>query len=143
MGKTIRFNEKGFSLLEVLIAVTLFAFFITAFLTSTGYNVSDSSLTEQQIILQGLAERKVNELLLDPPKFQNVTDNFKETKTFEESDLSGYEYTIELKKLIIPDFAQLFSQKDGSAMDKFAAMGASSNAYTSFTHTAYLFSCTD
>ena len=28
-------------------------------------------------------------------------------------------------------------------MDKFAAMGASSNAYTSFTHTAYLFSCTE
>ena len=38
---------------------------------------------------------------------------------------------------------KLFSQKDGSAMDKFAAMGASSNAYTSFTHTAYLFSCTE
>jgi len=38
---------------------------------------------------------------------------------------------------------KLFSQKDGSAMDKFAAMGSSSNAYTSFTHTSYLFSCTD
>lgn len=37
---------------------------------------------------------------------------------------------------------KLFSQIDGSAMDKFAAMGASSNAYTSFTHTSYLFSCT-
>lgn len=37
---------------------------------------------------------------------------------------------------------KLFSMKDGSAMDKFAEMGASSNAYTSFTHTAYLFSCT-
>ena len=38
---------------------------------------------------------------------------------------------------------KLFSMKDGSAMDKFAEMGASSNAYTSFTHTSYLFSCTD
>jgi predicted Zn-dependent peptidase len=38
---------------------------------------------------------------------------------------------------------KLFSMKDGSAMDKFAAMGSSSNAYTSFTHTSYLFSCTD
>lgn len=38
---------------------------------------------------------------------------------------------------------KLFSMKDGSAMDKFAEMGASSNAYTSFTHTSYLFSCTE
>ena len=51
--------------------------------------------------------------------------------------------------VIVPDGVahflehKLFSQKDGSAMDKFAAMGASSNAYTSFTHTAYLFSCTE
>ena len=37
---------------------------------------------------------------------------------------------------------KLFSQKDGSAMDKFAVMGGNSNAYTSFTHTSYLFSCT-
>ena len=37
---------------------------------------------------------------------------------------------------------KLFSMKDGSAMDKFAEMGSSSNAYTSFTHTSYLFSCT-
>ena len=35
---------------------------------------------------------------------------------------------------------KLFSMKDGSAMDKFAEMGSSSNAYTSFTHTSYLFS---
>lgn len=38
---------------------------------------------------------------------------------------------------------KLFSMKDGSAMDKFAEMGSSSNAYTSFTHTSYLFSCTE
>jgi len=38
---------------------------------------------------------------------------------------------------------KLFSMKDGSAMDKFAEMGSSSNAYTSFTHTSYLFSCTN
>ena len=38
---------------------------------------------------------------------------------------------------------KLFSQKDGSAMDKFAEMVSSSNAYTSFTHTSYLFSCTN
>lgn len=35
---------------------------------------------------------------------------------------------------------KLFEQEDGPVMDKFSALGASSNAYTSFDHTAYLFS---
>ncbi len=107
-------NEQGFSLLEVMIAITLFAFFVTAYLTSQGYNVEDSRLSEEQLILQQLAERKVNELVLDPPKFTNVTATLKETKTFEEADFKNYEYTLEIKKLTIPDFAQLFSQKDAT-----------------------------
>ena len=38
---------------------------------------------------------------------------------------------------------KLFEQKDGSVMDKFAALGSSPNAYTGFGQTVYLFSCTD
>lgn len=39
---------------------------------------------------------------------------------------------------------KLFEQPDGSnAFDKFSMYGASANAYTSFTNTCYLFSCTD
>jgi prepilin-type N-terminal cleavage/methylation domain-containing protein len=104
-------DQKGFSLIEVLIAITLFAFFVTAFLTSQGYNVSDSELSEQQLELQQLCERKINELFLNPPKFQNILGTLKETKTFEEKELSNFEYTLEIKKLTIPDFGQLFGQK--------------------------------
>jgi len=51
--------------------------------------------------------------------------------------------------IIVPDGIahflehKLFEQEDGSVMDKFAALGSSPNAYTSFNKTAYLFSCTD
>lgn len=38
---------------------------------------------------------------------------------------------------------KLFEQKDGSVMDKFAKLGSNPNAYTSFSQTVYLFSCTD
>jgi len=38
---------------------------------------------------------------------------------------------------------KLFEQEDGSVMDKFSKLGSSPNAYTSFTQTVYLFSCTD
>ncbi|MGE3610062.1 MAG: prepilin-type N-terminal cleavage/methylation domain-containing protein [Bacteriovoracaceae bacterium] len=114
-NKINQLKQAGFSLLEVMIAITLFAFFITAFLTSSGYNVSDSQLSEEQITLQMLCERKINELYLDPPKFTNVTNNLKETKTFEDKNFSNYEYTLELKKLTIPDFAELFGQKDAAS----------------------------
>ncbi len=38
---------------------------------------------------------------------------------------------------------KLFESEDGDAFTRFAATGASSNAYTSFDRTCYLFSCTD
>lgn len=38
---------------------------------------------------------------------------------------------------------KLFEQKDGNVMDKFAALGASPNAYTSFHQTVYWFTCTE
>jgi len=38
---------------------------------------------------------------------------------------------------------KLFEQKDGSIMDKFSELGSSPNAYTGFSHTVYLFTCTD
>lgn len=100
-----------------MIAITLFAFFVTAYLTSQGYNVEDSRLSEEQLTLQQLAERKINELVLDPPKFSNATQNLVETKSFEESEFKNYEYTLELKRLTIPDFAQLFAQKGNATED--------------------------
>ncbi len=111
MERQVRIAQKGFSLLEVMIAMTLFAFFVVAFLTSQGYNVADSALSEEQLILQSLCERKINELIINPPKFTNADATLKETKTFEESEYKNYEYTLELKKLIFPDFGQLFSQQ--------------------------------
>ena len=52
-------------------------------------------------------------------------------------------------KVTIPDGVahflehKLFDDEEGNVFDRFAAYGASPNAYTSFTHTTYLFSCTD
>jgi prepilin-type N-terminal cleavage/methylation domain-containing protein len=121
----ISHNQKGFSLLEVMIAITLFAFFVTAFLTSQGYNVSDSSLSQEQLTLQLLCEKKINELYINPPKFSNVTANTKDTKTFEEEDYRNYEWTLEIKKIVVPDFGQLMNQQaaSGAAADPSASAG--------------------
>ena len=107
-------NQKGFSLIEVMIAIALFAFFIVAYVTSQGYNIDDSRITEEQLRLQELCEGEINKILINPPKFTNAQSNSKETKSFEDKSLSNYSYTLELKKLTIPDFAQLFAQKGGA-----------------------------
>lgn len=101
----------GFSLLEVMIALTLFAIFASAFLVSQGYNVSDSALSEEQIRLHSLCERKMSEVLLNPPKFSNAMSDLKETKTFENKEDQNYSYTVEWKKLKIPDFGKIFAQQ--------------------------------
>lgn len=38
---------------------------------------------------------------------------------------------------------KLFEQEDGSVMEKFSQLGSNPNAYTGFSQTVYLFSCTD
>ena len=38
---------------------------------------------------------------------------------------------------------KLFEQETGSVMEKFSGLGSSPNAYTGFSQTVYLFSCTD
>ncbi len=55
----------------------------------------------------------------------------------------------ETKETSVPDGIahflehKLFEQEDGSVMDKFSQLGSEPNAYTSFTQTVYLFSCTE
>lgn len=53
------------------------------------------------------------------------------------------------EEIILPDGVahflehKLFDDEEGNVFDRFAYYGASPNAFTSFTHTTYLFSCTD
>lgn len=114
MEKRLIFNlhSKGFSLVEVMIAMTLFALFITAFLMSQGSNISGSINMEEDLTMQALAQRKINEVLLDKPTFTNATENDVETKNFEEEEYKRYKYTIEYVKLEFPNFQQLTGSEE-------------------------------
>jgi prepilin-type N-terminal cleavage/methylation domain-containing protein len=126
-------SQDGFSLLEVIMAITLFAVFAAAMLVSQGYNVSDSSLTEEQLKLHHLSELKMNEILLNPPRLGGMQEESKETKAFEDSELSDYEYTLEWKKLRITDFEKIFTSLGSSAAQAGddASGGATSDDATS------------
>ena len=69
-------------------------------------------------------------------KFGSVNNKFVPIDSEEECTIpDGVAHFLEHK---------MFEQSDGTnAFDNFAKYGANANAYTSFTHTNYLFSCTD
>ena len=113
-------NQNGFTLVEVMIALTLFALFITVFLMSQGSNISMSTQMSEDIMLHNLAERKINEAILDPPNFTNATENDVEEKNFEEEGFKKYRYKIEYKKLEIPDMNQLMGKTEDEANEDYA-----------------------
>lgn len=98
-------NNKGFTLVEIMIAMTIFAVFISAYVVSQGGNLMDSTMLREEILLKQLCEQKINEILLHPPEFKDNLTLSKEIKTFEK--YPEYEYILEWKKLKIPDLGKM------------------------------------
>ncbi len=111
MVKRVR-NEDGFTLLEVLIALAIFAFFSSVYVTRESYNLSLSSHIKEEVKLKDLCEQVINKVLATPQKFEETLLSVPETKKFE--DDQNYSYTIEWKKLQIPDFNQLLPEDQRS-----------------------------
>lgn len=115
MDKRLIKSHSGFSLIEVMIAVTIFGVFITAFITSQTGNISNSIQMKESIVLLRLCENKMNEAILDPPKFTNLTAKQKTTKSFTTEGYKHYKYTIEYKNVEFPEFSQLTGQTEDEA----------------------------
>ncbi len=98
-------NNKGFTLLEVMIAMTIFATFIATFVLIQGNNLNDSSMLREETILQRLCQNKLNEIILNPPEFREALTLIAETKTFEEND--RYEFSIVYKRFELPEFNKI------------------------------------
>lgn len=107
-------SQAGFSLIEVMIAVAIFAVFIVAFISSQGHNLFKSSNMKKELALNELAEMKINELLIAPPEFrESLTEASAETKTFD--DYPEYEYSIRMAKFFVPDIAKIQGTEEGEA----------------------------
>jgi prepilin-type N-terminal cleavage/methylation domain-containing protein len=58
--KNIRLlNDQGFTLMEVMIAISIFAIFASVFVTGQGYNLLDSSSLKDEILLKDICENKI------------------------------------------------------------------------------------
>ena len=66
--------QKGFSLIEVMIALAIFSFFATAMLGELSYNVSSSMQMAKDLDLHNLAEMKMSEVLIGKKEFTNATE---------------------------------------------------------------------
>lgn len=98
-------RNNGFSLIEVMIALAIFSVFITAFVTSQGFNISDSARFKNEVRLQLLTELKINELIADPPELSERLTLTAETGDMEED--SNYSFSITYKLFELPDFEKI------------------------------------
>ncbi len=132
-------NDKGFTLLEVMIALTIFAVFAAMFVVGQSGNLADSVQMREESLLRILCLNKINEILNDPPEFNDQLVISKEKKTFE--DYPNYEYTLEYKKLKIPDLSQI-AGKSGAGGGEGASGeedGGEDNAQSSTSANATIF----
>ena len=107
-------NDEGFSLIEMMIALTILAVFIGSFVFSQGQNIHDSIMIDEELKMQTLASLAMEKLLADPPPLNESLTLTKERKGFEDPLYSDYEFITEFKKFTIPN---LFSQAGGPDQD--------------------------
>lgn len=106
----MRNNQKGFTLIEVMIALAIFGVFIVAFVSGQGGNILDSTTMREEQRMFTLANNKLSEIINNPPEFsESLTSNI-DTKTFEEEQ--NYEWSVEFKKFEIPEFAAASGQEE-------------------------------
>ena len=107
-----KLSNNGFTLLEIMIAMTVFSMFVTAFVVSQGNNLADSSNMRFEYQLKNLLEKEVNELIVNPPEFTPglLIGNENDYKTID--DFEDYETKVEWFEFQLPDLSQL-NKKEG------------------------------
>jgi prepilin-type N-terminal cleavage/methylation domain-containing protein len=109
-------NQSGFTLMEVMIALVIFAVFATAFVTGQGYNLLDSSKLREELLMKDYCENKINEIIVNPPELTEALTLAKETKEVKEN--KDYQTTVEYKKLFIPDMSKITGDQEAESKEE-------------------------
>ena len=78
-------------------------------MVSQGQNLSDSAQLQEDLVLRRLAEEVMDHIILLPPELSSALTLAPETKKFED-EYENYEYTIEYKKIELPNLRELNNQ---------------------------------
>ena len=104
---------SGFTLLEIMIAMTVFSFFVTAYVVSQGNNLADSSNMRFEYEMKNILEQEVNQIIVNPPEFSPSlllsTEN--DYQTIE--DFNEFETRVQWFEFKLPDLSQLSGQSGG------------------------------
>ena len=106
-------NKKGFTLLEIMIAMTVFSMFVTAFVVSQGNNLADSTNMRFEYQIKNLLEKEMTEIIINPPEFSpslliTTENDYKTIENFEE-----FETKVEWFEFKLPDLSQLTQGAQG------------------------------
>lgn len=108
-----KLNSKGFTLIEVLFALGIFAAFLLGISVTISHNVNSSILMKEDTTLHNLAELKLNEVLLDKKEFTNATENSVDSGTFDIEGMDQYKFEVRIKPTEFPDLSQIMGQDEG------------------------------
>ncbi len=116
MVKGLKINLKiaqtGFALVEVMIALLIFSVFAVSIISIQSSNVTSSAILAEDLALHNLAELKMNEVLISRLKFTNATENDPDTGEIEVEGYENYKYTIEYKKMLLPDLSAIMGKSE-------------------------------
>lgn len=106
-------GKKGFTLLEIMIAMTVFSMFVTAFVVSQGNNLADSTNMRFEYQIKNLLEKEMTEIIINPPEFSpslliTTENDYKTIENFEE-----FEAKVEWFEFKLPDLSQLTQGAQG------------------------------
>ena len=102
-------GQKGMSLLELMIAMAITAIFGVVLLSGIGGNVFRSEEMRDELKIAELLELKMNELVLEPPPFQeNLLTEFEDEQKFE--DFPGYVYSVRIHPFMLSDYLAALGQ---------------------------------
>jgi type II secretion system protein I len=123
MAKRLENSEGGFSLIEVMIALAIFAVYSVAMIVTQSSNIDGSIRLKDNLVLHNLAQMKMNEVLIDVKKFTNATESDPDTGSFEIEGFKEFKFKVEYKKNEFPNFDQLMGKsEDDTAQDQSSAI---------------------
>jgi type II secretion system protein I len=107
--KLIR-SMQGFTLIEVMIALAIFAVFITAFVSSQATNILSSTRMRSELLLHTLTQDKLNEILVSPPELTERLELTPETGRFD--DFEEFSFSVTYKRFMIPDLNRIMGDQN-------------------------------
>ena len=112
MVRKITNNSNGFSLIEVMIALAIFAVYSVGIIFTQSANIDSSVRLKSDLITQNLAILKMNESLVDIKKITNATEKDTDSGNFDIEGFKQYKFLVEYKKNKFPDFSALIGKSD-------------------------------